>query len=201
MSELSRRLVHASGSALPLAFLAGLLTYGQLRLVLVAGSALVVVLEVLRLGLNAVPGPLDRLFDRLTREYEEDNPGGYALYAFSMTAVALVFPAYAAVPGMLMLTLGDPVSGVLGSAPPGEHKRPAVLAAMFAVCFAFAMLVLPVLRPGERMVILGVAAAVGALGATLADGFKPIVAGYVVDDNATIPPAAGVGIAVVLWLA
>lgn len=200
MSELSRRAVHASGSVLPLSFLAGLLTYGQLRLLLVAGSAVVVVLEVLRLGLDAVPGPLDRLFDRLTREYEQDNPGGYALYAFSMTAVALAFPAYAAVPGMLMLTLGDPVSGVLGSAPPGEHKRVPVLAAMFALCFGLALAVLLALRPADAVSLLGVAAAVGALGATLADGVKPIVAGYVIDDNATIPPAAAVGIALVLWL-
>ncbi|MFC6736312.1 dolichol kinase, partial [Halolamina salina] len=30
-----------------------------------------------------------------------------------------------------------------------------------------------------------------------ADGVKPVVAGYVVDDNATIPPAAAIGITLV----
>jgi hypothetical protein len=34
-------------------------------------------------------------------------------------------------------------------------------------------------------------AAAGAAGATFADGVKPVVAGYVVDDNFSIPPTAG----------
>ncbi|MFC6726699.1 dolichol kinase, partial [Halobium palmae] len=42
------------------------------------------------------------------------------------------------------------------------------------------------------------AAAAGAAGATLADGVKPVVATYVIDDNLSIPPTACVGIWVVL---
>ncbi|PSQ60006.1 MAG: dolichol kinase, partial [Halobacteriales archaeon SW_9_67_25] len=34
------------------------------------------------------------------------------------------------------------------------------------------------------------------LAATVADGVKPVVAGYVLDDNLTIPPAAAVAMTV-----
>jgi dolichol kinase len=101
---------------------------------------------------------------------------------------------------MLMLTLGDPISGVLGSAGPGERKALPVMAVTFVVCFVIAALVLPVLRPGAVTNTLLVGGAVGALGATLADGFKPVVAGYVIDDNATIPPAAALGVFAVVAL-
>jgi dolichol kinase len=42
------------------------------------------------------------------------------------------------------------------------------------------------------------AAVVGAVGATVADGYTPVIRGYVVDDNITIPPVACLGIRVVL---
>jgi hypothetical protein len=80
---------------------------------------------------------------------------------------------------MLMLTLGDPVSGLLGSGELRTVKQPRVLATMFVVCAALAW---PFLTPA--------AVVVAALAATLADGVKPRVRGYVVDDNLTIPLAA-----------
>ncbi|MFB6352128.1 MAG: hypothetical protein ABEK29_10160, partial [Bradymonadaceae bacterium] len=43
----------------------------------------------------------------------------------------------------------------------------------------------------------GVPAVAGALVATLADGTTPVVRGYVIDDNATIP----LGAAAAMWLA
>jgi dolichol kinase len=52
---------------------------------------------------------------------------------------------------------------------------------MFGVCTGLAA---PFVPP--------VAAVLGGLAATLADGVKPVVAGYVIDDNLTIPPAAAV---------
>jgi dolichol kinase len=69
---------------------------------------------------------------------------------------------------------------------------------MFLVCFALAVPFLTAVLP---LPIGVVAAAVGAAGATLADGVKPVVAGYVIDDNLTIPPAAAVGFALVFVVA
>jgi dolichol kinase len=189
--ELRRRAVHASGVGFPALYLLGLVGWRTLGYLLVAGSVVVAALEAVRLlvGLDWT------VYETLTREYERDNVAGYALYMFSMTAVAWVFDPPVAVPGMLMLALGDPVSGLLGSNEAGRAKRAGVLAAMFAVCFSLAALVL--VRNVAVPTAL-VAAAVGAAGATVADGYTPVVKGYVVDDNLTIPPMACLGIWLVL---
>ena len=193
MSEIGRRLVHVSGTSLPVLYLLGWVSWTQLGYLLVFGSLVVAVLEVLRLQVG-----LDWwIYRELTREYEQDNPAGYALYFFSMTAVALVFAPYVAIPGMLMLTIGDPISGILGSNDAGTAKQAGVLLVMFGVCFALAW---PFVDSVAPFPIAVAAAGLGALGATLADGLKPVVAGYVVDDNLSIPPAAAVGIWVVLTL-
>ncbi|SFR32698.1 Dolichol kinase [Halogeometricum limi] len=190
---MKRRLVHVSGALLPLGYVLGVLTWAQLGVVMVGLSVLVGILELLRLRVG-----LDwAIYDELTRSYEQTNLAGYALYIFSMTAVALVFEPYVAVPGMLMLAVGDPVSGLLGrTREAGEPKRMTTLGAMFLVCLLVSVpFLLPVAGP------VGVGAAVaGAVGATVADGVKPVVRGYVVDDNASIPPAACLCIAAVLWV-
>lgn len=189
--ELERRLVHASGVGLPALYLLGWVTWRELGYLLIALSVGAAVLEVLRLfaGLDWV------VFDRLTREYEQDNPAGYALYAFSLTFVALVFEPHVALPGMLMLILGDPISGLLGSNDAHRAKRVAVLGVMFGVCL---LLAVPFLVPVAGLGVGLAAGAAGAAGATFADGFKPVVATYVVDDNLSIPPLASGAIFVVL---
>jgi dolichol kinase len=191
-SEFRRRLVHASGTGLPLLYVLGLATWTQLGYVMLLASAIAATLEFFRL----VVGLDWSVYDNLTRSYEQSNVAGYALFVFSITAVVLTFAPHVAVPAALMLTIGDPISGVLGTTrEAGEPKRLRTLGAMFAVCLAVS---LPFLLPAAG-VAAGLAASVaGALGATLADGFKPVVAGYVVDDNLSIPPAASVAAGVVL---
>ncbi|MFB6107169.1 MAG: dolichol kinase [Halobacteriaceae archaeon] len=187
MGELRRRLVHATGAGIPLAYVldgalgVNAIGWGHVQAFLVAGSTAALCLEVLRLG-----GVVDwTIFDRLTREYEEDNLAGYALYAFGMTVAALAFVPRVAVPAMLMLTVGDPISGLLSGG--GLTKRAPVLAAMFAVCLGLA---LPFVAP--------VAAVAGAAVATAADGLKPVLWTYVIDDNLTIPIGAGAAMAAAL---
>ena len=192
--ELERRLVHASGIGFPALYLLGWVTWRQLGYLLLLLSAGAAVLETVRL----VVGFEWVVFDRLTREYEQENPAGYALYAFSLTFVALVFDPPVALPGMLMLIVGDPISGLLGSNDAGRAKRVAVLGAMFGVCF---LLAVPFLVPAVGLTVGLVAAAAGAAGATFADGFKPVVATYVIDDNLSIPPLACGAIFVVLAVA
>jgi len=192
-AELRRRAVHASGVGFPALYLLGLVDWPTLRWLLLAAAGVAAGLETIRLGIG-----LDwAIYETLTREYERDNVAGYALYMFSMTGVALVFEPLVAVPGMLMLTLGDPVSGLLGSNEAGRAKRAGVIAVMFVVCFALAALVLV---PRVSLPTALVAAAVGSVGATVADGFTPVVRGYVLDDNLTIPPVASLGIWLVLRL-
>ena len=180
-SEVKRRLVHVAGTGYPALYLLGLASYDQLRLLLVASSLATIALEAIRLLIG-----LDwRIFDELTREYEQENLAGYALYIFGMTAAALAFEPRIAIPAMLMLTIADPISGLVGSGELGV-KATHTLLLTFGVCLLITSLSgLPL-----------VTAVLGALAATLADGMKPIVAGYVIDDNLTIP----VGSAVVMYL-
>ena len=182
-SEVKRRLVHVSGTGYPALYLLGLAGYDQLRLLLVASAVGALVLEAIRLFV----GLEWRIFDELTREYEQDNLAGYALYMFGMTAAALAFQPKVAIPAMLMLTIADPISGLVGSGELGV-KATHTLLLTFGVCALIASLSgLPAL-----------VAFLGALAATLADGAKPVIAGYVVDDNLTIPIGAAVAMHVAL---
>jgi dolichol kinase len=187
--ELGRRLVHASGAVVPGAYLldarvleAGIITWPLVRAFTAVGLLVTLALEAARLH-----GGLEHaIFDRLTRGYEEDTVAGYVLYAVGWTITVFAFDPRLAVPSLFMLTLGDPVSGMLSSGGLRTIARPRVLAGMFAVCVLLAMPFVPL-----------VVAVAGALGATVADGVKPIVLGRVIDDNLTIP----VGAAGAMWLA
>ncbi len=181
--EVARRLVHVSGTAVPGAYLLDVLTWGQIRWLLLGGMALAVALEVLRLfvGLEWA------IYEHLTREYEQHKPAGYALAVLAAGVVIWAFEPRVALPAVLMLTVADPVSGLLGSGELRPVKRWWVLAVMFAVCLALGLAFLP-----PR------AAVPAALVATLADGVKPVVAGEVIDDNASIPIGAGVAAAAAL---
>jgi dolichol kinase len=179
-SEVERRLVHAAGAWMPGVYVVGLVTYRELGLLMLVASAVTLVLEAGRLS-----GAIDWAFyDRLTREYEQEGLAGYALYVFSMTFVVWVFEPWAAIPGMLMLALADPISGLLGSGDLRQVKQSYVLLVMFGVCTFIASFFAPT----------ALAALAGGVAATLADGVKPVVGGYVVDDNLTIPPAAALAI-------
>jgi dolichol kinase len=190
--EVARRLVHACGALIPAAYIVGVLSWPQVELVLVGGIVVAAVLEFLRLFM----GFEHALFDRLTREYEQDNLAGYALYTFSGSLTGIVFEPVVAVPAIFMLTLGDPVSGLLGSGELRTVKRPRVLVAMFLTCLGLAVASWQLL-PASLPLVVGVA---GAAAATVADGVKPVVAGYVVDDNLTIPIVAAGTMAVVAEL-
>ncbi|MFB6146168.1 MAG: dolichol kinase [Halobacteriaceae archaeon] len=182
--ELRRRLVHLAGTAFPLGFLLarqaghGEVGWQALQALLAVGSAVALLLEALRLG-----GLLHlSIYDDLIRDYEEDYLAGYAIYLIGMTAAAVVFEAQIAVPAMLMLTVGDPISGMLSAG--GLSKQLSVLAVMFGVCLALALPFLPPL-----------AAVAGAAVAAVADGVKPVLWTYVIDDNLTIP----IGAATAMW--
>jgi len=173
--EIARRLVHASGTAIPALYLLDLTDWRAVQSLLVAGAGIALALEVIRLVIG-----LDwAIYDRLTREYEQENLAGYALYFVSAAAVGLLAPVHVAIPAILMLTIGDPISGLLGSG--SLTKETYVLLAMFGVCTGIA-----------SFFVGWLPAVLGGLAATAADGLKPVIAGYVIDDNLTIPPAAAV---------
>ena len=196
--EVTRRLVHASTSVVPLSYVfLDAVTWRAVQGFLVVAVAVATLLEVVRLYVG-----LDwAVFDRLTREYEQDNLAGYFLGTVGMTAVALAFPptetalvaslgpSPVAVPAILMLTVADPVSGLLGSGTLRAAKQAWVLLATFGVATLLAVPFVP-----------SIAAVAGGVAATVADGLKPVVRGYVVDDNLSIPVAAAAAMyVVVVW--
>lgn len=187
MSEYGRRAVHASGIGMPTIYLLDIVNWTQLRYFMLAVTAIVFMLEGLRLG-----GGFEHwIYDELTREYEQHVVAGYALYMLSMTAIAVLFAPMVAIPAMLMLIVADPVSGMLGNNAQDEHKRLAVVGVTFGLCVLFAV---PFTYAGVGGIAGITAGVVGGGFGAVADGIKPIVAGVSVDDNLTIPPAAATGI-------
>jgi dolichol kinase len=193
MSEYGRRAIHASGVGMPVIYLLDIVTWTELRYFMLVVTGIVFTLEFLRL----VVGLDHRIYDEITRPYEQHAIAGYALYMLSMTSVAVLFGPAVTIPAMLMLILGDPISGELGDNAADEHKRPAVVAATFGVCF---LLAVPFTVAGVGIAAGVAAAAVGAAFGAVADGIKPVIRGVGVDDNLTIPPVAAAGIVATFWL-
>ena len=193
--EFERRLVHAAGTLYPVPYLLGWLSWTQTTLLLVLSVATAAALEFLRL----VIGLDHAVYRALIREYEADAIAGYAVYQVGMAGAAAIATTAAAsptlaVPAMWMLSLGDPVSGALGTNGPREPKRPLVWAVMFLVCVVIA---LPFAVPSFGPLGGTVVAIVGAVTATVADGLPPVVRGTTIDDNLTIPIGALTSMAVV----
>lgn len=184
--EIKRRLVHVAGALIPLAYLADaallsgdLLTWDRVRLLYLVASVVAVGLEFFRL----VVGLEWWVYRRLTREYEQTNPAGYALFMIGSGIAALAFEPRIAIPALLALALVDPLSGLLSRRGHRRVKRPSVLAVTFLASFALAaaFVALP-------------AAILGGVAVTVADGVKPSIGGVVLDDNFTIPVAASAAI-------
>ncbi len=180
--ELKRRLVHASGSGLVALYLLASylelpLTWDHFRVLMVVLALGTIGLEILRLRV----GLEWWIYEKLTREYEAEQFAGYGYYMVSMTIVVLIFEPAIALPAMLMLAIGDPISGAVSDDTLRRVKHPRVLVTMFAISTALAYPFLPLS-----------AALAAALGATIADGVKVTVGEFVLDDNLTIPIYAGV---------
>lgn len=185
MNEPGRRLVHSSGSLVPLVYVFELITWRQAQAIVLSAMALATVLEGLRLS-----GYLDWwVYRKFTREYEKHWPAGYALALLGASVTVLVFDPFVAVPALLMLTIGDPVSGILGGNTL-EVKEGYVLLATFGVCLGIAGLLGIPTGP----------AVLGAGAATVADGTTPTLRGYVIDDNLTIPIVAASAMSISLAL-
>jgi dolichol kinase len=180
-NEIARKLVHASGAGIPALYLLNEAFWGSeylawdpyIRLLLGGGIVVAIVLEFVRLGL----GWDWIVFEKLTREYEQDTVAGYAMYVFSGSVTGIVFEPTIAIPAILMLTLADPISGQLSKDELQLVKGALPMSVMFAVCAVIAFVFVDSL----------LAAILGGLAAMVADGVKPIIGDFVVDDNLTIP--------------
>lgn len=191
--ELPRRLVHMSGVVLPLSYILSVVTWNQLGLILATLTVTVTVLEYLRLNQNAS----HQIYTHLTRPYEQDTIAGYAYYALGMSIAWVFFTPPAAIAGMLILAIGDPINGIAYNAQPPNSKRTFSVVVMYFTSLALALVVT---APAYGLDV-GIATASGAaLLGTIADTFKPTIAGTTIDDNLSIPIMAALGITTILAL-
>lgn len=174
-TALNRRVAHASGGCIPLAYELRWIEWRTLQIVVAVLAVAAIAVETLRLSV----GFRVRIHDFVVRADEENRVASYVYYWSSLAVVVTVFAPAVAVPSYGMLAIGDPISGIVGSGELRRIKRPAALAAMFTVCSLVAVAFLP-LRTALAM----------ALGATVADGVKPSLGSYVVDDNLSVPVLA-----------
>jgi len=181
--ELQRRAVHACGAVIPAGWVVGLLSFQQVQALWIGAAVLTGLLESARLG-GHLASPI---YDRLIREYERDHLATVAV----MPALGIGVSPALAVAAMLMLAIGDPISGIAGSGELRPSKQGFVLLIMFGTCTLLAV----------PLVESELAAIAGGVGATVADGLKPVVLGRVVDDNLTIAPVAAAAMAVASVLA
>ncbi|MDY6765246.1 MAG: dolichol kinase [Halobacteria archaeon] len=178
--HVERRLFHALGSLIPITYILGVVEWKYIVILTWIGLGLAAVLEFVRLFLGY------KFLSSLYRDYESENIAGYAIGTAGIFVAVNLFgvlgedPMIASV-SILMLTIADPVVGVMGTGELRHIKPPRILATMFLLSFLIGVIFLP---PSTS--------AAGALGATVADGAKLRIKSYVIDDNLTIPIYSGV---------
>ncbi len=183
--EIRRKLIHLTGLSVPL----GILIFGKIYTAAMIAIALVVAL-VLEAG---------RLKGRIrlpeVRDQEQDKVAGYIYYIFGSLITVVVFQPMIAVTAMLMLSLGDAVSGLAGSVLENANVRGSnqrwrikpfpIVTAMFLTCLAIGYLSSAITNLPFQVYLAG------AVGATIADSIALVFYNRGLDDNLTIPIFAG----------
>ncbi len=178
-AEARRKTIHCLGATIPVLYL--FFPKEWLMLGFLVGFAIIAPLEWLRLH--------GRLSLPCLRDYEGKRIGAYIFFVIGAFLSILLFEKRIAIAAILMLAFGDTVSAVTGAVlttgkagPHGNRfKPPGVMLAMFLTTLLIGLLVL---GPG-------LAAVLGASGATIADGVPLQVHQVPVNDNLSIPLVAG----------
>jgi dolichol kinase len=185
VQEIRRKAIHLLGLSVPF----GLLVFGRTFTATMIALALVValVLEWQRLkGKISLPE---------VRVQEENKVASYIYYITGSLLCVLLFPTMIAVNAMLLLSLGDTVSGLVGSVLSKADVRSRkkmwslkpmpIVVAMFIAC-----LLIGYLASGITQLSFPVYFA-GAVGATFADCVAIVIYNRSLDDNLSIPIFAG----------
>jgi len=196
VTEVKRKGIHLFGLSVPAAviLLGKSATTGLVAIALVAA----LFLERRRLSGNIrLPS---------VRDHEADRVAGYIYYIFGALLAVLLFPPQIAIAAMLMLSLGDAASGIIGSVVRGSAVRTEIMAGQswrpkplpvvagtFAVCLLVgygAQLIEGRFFPGPEVLSFSVFLA-GAAAATFADAVPLSIRKRVIDDNFSIPVLSG----------
>ncbi len=185
VQEIKRKTIHITGLSVP----AGILIFGKIYT-----AAMIAVALVVALALEA-----GRLRGRINlpavRNHEQEKVAGYIYYIFGSLVTVILFRPMIALTAMLMLSLGDAVSGIVGSVLMNANVRARnerwrfkpfpIVISMFLACLAIGYLSSGITRLPWEVYLLG------ALGATVADSMALFVRNRGLDDNLTIPIFSG----------
>lgn len=185
VEEIRRKSIHITGLSVPL----GILVLGREATALLIASALVIalIIEAGRLrGLIRLPA---------VRDHEEERVAGYIYYILGSLLTVVLFQPMIAFAAMLMLSLGDAASGLLGSVLENSNVRGLtgglrVKPAPIVACMLLSCLLIGYISSAVTGLPLRAYFA-GAAGATLADSVAISLGGKPVDDNLTIPLISG----------
>jgi len=203
--EAKRKGIHLSGLSVPTA----IILFGKVPTIGFVALALLVALFLERRRLDG------KIKLPAVRDSEANRVAGYVYYIFGALLTVLLFPPAIAIAAMLMLSLGDAASGIIGSVVrgsavrtrimEGEGWRPKplpVVAGTFAVCLLAgyaASLVEGTFLPGPEL-LTPVVYLVGAAAATFADAVPLSFRRRVIDDNFTIPVLSGLAMSIAILL-
>ena len=184
--EIKRKTIHITGLSVPV----GIVVFGKIytagMIALALGVALILEAGRLR-GRISLPA---------TRDHEQEKVAGYIYYIFGSLVTVALFQPMIALTSMLMLSLGDAVSGLVGSVLMNANVREQnvrwrfkplpIVASMFLACMVIGYLSSSLTRLPWEIYLFG------ALGATLADSMALVVCNRGLDDNLTIPIFSGI---------
>jgi dolichol kinase len=179
--EIKRKTIHVTGLSVPV----GILVFGKIYTSIMIALALAVAL-ILEAG---------RLRGRINlpavRDHEQEKVAGYIYYIFGSLVTVILFQPMIALTSILMLSLGDAVSGLVGSVLMNANVRgqnirwrfkpiPIVIS-MFLACLVIGYLSSGITRLPLEIYLFG------AVGATIADSMALVICNRGLDDNLTIP--------------
>ena len=183
--EIKRKSIHLTGLSVPIC----ILLFGQFYTAILIALALLaaIILEAGRLkGKVSLPA---------VRDHEQEKVAGYIYYILGSLLTVVLFQPMIAVAAMLMLSLGDAMSGLAGSVLENSNVRgrnerwqvkPApIVACMFLTCLAIGFLSSSITGLSFPVYLAG------AIGATIADSVALVFYHRNLDDNLTIPLFAG----------
>jgi len=185
IAEIKRKSIHLTGLSVPIC----ILLFGRVYTAILIAIALIaaLILETGRLkGMVNLPA---------VRDHEQEKVAGYIYYILGSLLTVVLFQPMIAVASMLMLSLGDAMSGLAGSVLENSNVRGRnerwrvkpmpIVACMFLTCLAIGFL-----SSGITGLSFPVYLA-GAIGATVADSVALVFYNRNLDDNLTIPLFAG----------
>lgn len=182
--ELRRKAIHITGSFIAIGYY---FISKEAALVLLSFlNVLFLIIEYLRLkAIISFP-------ETLLRPHENKKVAGYIYFTIAALLCILVFDKAIAIASLLMLAIGDAVSGIAGAmmnvnarySLPRTKPLP-IITVMFSVC-----IIIGVLLNMYENLSLDIYIA-GAIGATLGDAVPIRIREKTVDDNLVIPITAG----------